>query len=45
VAETMVSGNMLEMLFNVAGVSAEVDCGGGAVIPWAAFNGVVISGK
>ena len=45
IAETMVSGNMLEMLFNVAGISAETDCGGGSVIPWAAFNGVVISGK
>ena len=45
VAETMVSGNMLEMLFNVGGISAETDCGGGSVIPWAVFNGVVISGK
>lgn len=45
IAETMVSGNMLEMLFNVAGISSETDCGGGSVIPWAAFNGVVISGK
>ena len=45
VAETMVSGNMLDMLVNVAGVSSEVDCGGGSVIPWAAFKGVVISGK
>jgi PmbA protein len=44
VAETMVSGNMLEMLVNVAGISSELDCGGGSVIPWAAFNGVVISG-
>jgi hypothetical protein len=41
----MVSGNMLEMLVNVAGVSSESDCGGGSVIPWTAFNGVVISGK
>jgi len=45
VTETMVSGNMLEMLLNVAGISSELDCGGSAVIPWAAFNGVVISGK
>ena len=45
VAETMVSGNMLDMLFNVVGISDEVDCGGGSVTPWAAFNGVVISGK
>jgi len=45
VSETMVSGNMLDMLVNVAGVSSEVDCGGGSVIPWAAFNGVTISGK
>jgi PmbA protein len=45
ISETMVSGNMLEMLFDVAGISFETDCGGGSVIPWAAFNGVVISGK
>ncbi|MCL2814782.1 MAG: TldD/PmbA family protein [Oscillospiraceae bacterium] len=46
ISETMVSGNMLEMLFDVAGVSSEVSsCGGGSVIPWAAFGGVVISGK
>ena len=45
VAETMISGNMLEMLMNAAGISSETDCGGGSVIPWAAFNGAVISGK
>ena len=45
VTETMVSGNMLDMLKNVGGVSSELDCGGGAVIPWAAFNGVTVSGK
>ena len=45
VTETMVSGNMLEMLQNMAGIGSELDCGGGSVIPWASFNGVVISGK
>ena len=46
ISETMVSGNMLEMLFNVKGVSFELSAsGGGSVIPWAAFDGVVISGK
>ena len=45
VTETMVSGNMLKMLTDIAGISSETDCGGGSVIPWAAFNGVVISGK
>ena len=45
IAETMVSGNMLEMLYRLAGISSETDCGGGSVIPWAAFDGVVISGK
>ena len=45
IAETMISGNMLDMFFNVAGISSELDCGGGSVIPWIAFNGVVVSGK
>ncbi|MCL2099575.1 MAG: TldD/PmbA family protein [Oscillospiraceae bacterium] len=45
VTETMVSGNMLDMLFNVTGISSEADCGGGSVIPWIAFGGAVISGK
>ncbi|MCL2159931.1 MAG: TldD/PmbA family protein [Oscillospiraceae bacterium] len=45
ITETMVSGNMLEMLNNLVGISAETDCGGGSVIPWAAFSGVVVSGK
>ncbi|MCL1793572.1 MAG: TldD/PmbA family protein [Oscillospiraceae bacterium] len=43
ISETMVSGNMLEMLFHVAGMSAYEDSED--TIPWAAFDGVVISGK
>jgi len=45
VAETMVSGNMLDMLQNVLGVSSEQDLDGNTVVPWAAFNGVTISGN
>ncbi|MCL2741156.1 MAG: TldD/PmbA family protein [Oscillospiraceae bacterium] len=45
VAETMVSGNMLEMLKNLKGLGSEQDFGGGSAIPWASFDGIVISGK
>ena len=45
VSETMVSGNLLDMLQNVAGIGDEAVCDGNAAIPWAAFNGVTISGK
>ena len=45
VNETMVSGNILEMLFKIVGISKERDCDGISKIPWIAFDGVVISGK
>ena len=45
VSETMVSGNLLDMLKNVAALGGEAVCDGHGAIPWAAFGGVTISGK
>lgn len=45
VSETMVSGNLLEMLNNVSGIGRGAICDGGNAIPFAAFNGITISGK
>ena len=44
VNETMISGNLADMLKNIGGVSAELICSGGYVLPWVVFRGVVISG-
>ena len=44
VNETMISGNLADMLKNIGGVSAELVCSGGYVLPWVVFRGVVISG-
>ena len=40
----MISGNMAEMLFHVRGFSAETVCDGSSVLPYAAFDGVTVSG-
>lgn len=45
VTETMISGNLADMLKNVSGISREVVCDGSAVLPWAAFEGITVSGK
>lgn len=45
VMETMINGNLGEMLKNVSAVSEEVICDGNSVLPYMAFNGIVISGK
>lgn len=45
VSETMINGNLSDMLCNIHGISAETVCDGASVLPWAAFNGVTISGK
>ena len=45
VNETMISGNLADMLQNIGGVSAELVCSGGYVLPWVVFRGVVISGS
>ena len=44
-AETMISGNLAELLNNLIDISAEVVCDGSDVLPYAAFGGVTISGK
>ena len=45
VNETMISGNLADMLKNVGGISAELVCSGGYVLPWVVFRDVVISGS
>ena len=44
VSETMISGNMAEMLFHLRGLSADVVCDGSSALPYAAFDGVTVSG-
>ncbi len=43
--ETMISGNIAAMLKNVYAISKETVCDGSSVLPYAAFNGVTVSGK
>ena len=45
VSETMVSGNLLDMIRNLSGLGREAVCDGGSAVPWAAFDGITISGK
>ena len=45
VSETMISGNLLDMIKNVVEIGDEAVCDGGAAIPFAAFDGITISGK
>ena len=45
VSETMISGNLADMLFHFVGASSEVVCDGSSSLPFAAFSGVTISGK
>ncbi len=44
VSETMLAGNLAQLLQNVAGISRELVCDGVNVLPWAAFRGVTVSG-
>ena len=44
-SETMISGNLGELLKNVHAISSEVVCDGATVLPYAAFGGVTVSGK
>ena len=43
--ETMVNGNLGEIFKNIRGISKEQLCDGGMVMPYIAFDGIVISGK
>lgn len=44
-SETMINGNLGELLKNVAAISQETVCDGADVLPYAAFGGVTVSGK
>lgn len=45
VSETMISGNMAEMINNLVELSSEVIADGTSLLPYAAFSGITISGK
>ena len=45
VSETMISGNLAEMLFHFVGASSERVKNGYSVLPFAAFSGITVSGK
>jgi PmbA protein len=45
VTETMINGNLADILQNITAVSKEQLCDGSAVVPYIAASGVVISGK
>lgn len=45
VSETMISGNIPEMLLNIKGISEERVNLGNAIYPWIVFSRIIISGK
>lgn len=45
VSETMISGNLAEMLMNVVDISKETVVDGSGVLPYIAFDKILISGK
>lgn len=45
VSETMISGNLADMLQNVVAISRERVADGYSVLPYAAFDGITVSGK
>lgn len=45
VMETMVNGNLGEIFKNIRGISKEQLCDGAMVMPYIAFDGIIISGK
>ncbi|PIE51866.1 peptidase [Candidatus Fermentibacteria bacterium] len=45
VSETMVAGNIREMLTNVKSISRERVNNGYSIYPWIAFSGITVSGK
>lgn len=44
-SETMISGNLADILKNVRAISSERICDGASVLPYMAFDGVTVSGK
>ncbi len=44
-SETMINGNFAEMINRLHGISKEVVVDGGSVLPYMAFDGIVVSGK
>ncbi len=44
-SETMISGNLADMLFNLVDISKETLEDGGMVVPYMSFDGITISGK
>ncbi|MCQ2423921.1 MAG: TldD/PmbA family protein [Clostridia bacterium] len=44
-SETMISGNLAELLRSLVGFSKETVADGASVLPWGVFTGVTISGK
>lgn len=44
-SETMISGNLADMMKNVYAISDDQICDGSSVLPYAAFSGITISGK
>ncbi len=45
ISETMISGNLAEMLNNVVDISSDTVCDGLTLLPWIAFDGITLSGK
>ncbi len=45
VTETMINGNLGDIIRNIEGISREVLCDGNSVLPYMAVGGAVISGK
>ena len=44
-SETMINGNLMDLLKNVHAISKETVCDGSGSLPYAAFGGVTVSGK
>lgn len=45
VTEVMINGNIADMFMNIEGISEETVCDGYDVLPYMAFNGIIVSGK
>jgi PmbA protein len=44
-SETMISGNLIDLLNSIIGVSSDTICDGYSVLPYILFDGVTVSGK